>query len=128
MKIRKHKTRVTTHANGNEFRCYYKNFISDDLYKNIPDHIANIIWEHIDHNSSSGAMITYWSFHRDGKPAMVMDLNGEMEYRVSWYAYGKHFMDTRDYCEILGYDQIKTMSWLLKYGDTLPERMTTISS
>lgn len=66
------------------------------------------------HSRKHEGMCYFWYRHRIGRPAI--NHNG----KLWWYIRGIKITDTKEYCELCGFSDIKTMQWLLKYGDELP--------
>jgi hypothetical protein len=54
--------------------------------------------------------------HKNGGPAFISHDNGSCE----WWAYDLWYEYTIDYCKALGFSKMKTMQWVLKYGEILP--------
>lgn len=65
---------------------------------------------------------------------VVCDYNGELLYQLFdsvsglYFEFNEHPLayDTTSLCQILKLDELTTMAWVLRFGDTLPRHMREI--
>jgi len=58
----------------------------------------------------------YWQCHKIGGPAYIDHVDGI----VQWFIANIPYTSTSAYCDVCGFNKIKKMQWVLKYGTTLP--------
>lgn len=109
-----HTINVQKHIDTNYkiFTHIYDFSIISDI---IVDGCRTVTWdgditEHMQYHNGQ------WVYHRIGEPA----IESNDPIMVAYYAWGEIYIDTKEYCEACGLDDITTMTLILKHGSDLP--------
>lgn len=115
----KPRTKIDRNCN-NSIIAHYK-MITDEngevLIGERGNHYRHLSYDHVSTLQEPHSYRFYfWYMHKVGAPAYI----DRVDHVVNWYIRGERFTDTVEYCVACGFNKLKTMQWVLKYGKTLP--------
>jgi hypothetical protein len=108
--------RSSTHVNTNFniLKLIYDYRVIEDVVNNDADiRVRKWCYGISEHMKKIGGI---WQYHRIGHPAIEC----QDENFLSFYIEGYLFIDANEYCNACHLDEIDTMVFILKYGQSLP--------